>query len=168
LLTRRLERLAQVYLEDNGVDVTDVDGAGAAGGLAGGLLTLGARIVAGFEVVADALDLAGRIEGADLVITGEGFLDAQSFEGKVVGGVVDLATEAGVPVLAVAGEVYDGADQRVESISLSERYGSERSHEDVLGCIDDAVTEWLGCRSGRDRRGRNLSGGDPPPSRRRR
>ena len=53
---------------------------------------------------------ASRVEGADLVVTGEGFLDAQTFEGKVVGGVAELAAEAGVPCVAVAGEVFDGVD----------------------------------------------------------
>ena len=71
-----------------------LEGAGAAGGLAGGLAAVGARLVEGFEVVADEVELYDRIEGADLVITGEGFLDEQSFEGKVVGGVAELAAEA--------------------------------------------------------------------------
>src|SRR5439155_6029195 len=100
LLPRRLERLAQVCEESYGVDVRDVPGSGAAGGLAGGLLCAGAKLVAGFEAVADELDLDERIEGADLVITAEGFLDDQSFEGKVIGGVHELAAANGVPVLA--------------------------------------------------------------------
>ena len=76
---------------EHGVDVLDLEGAGAAGGLAGGLAAAGARLVSGFDLVADEVDLDERIEGADLVVTGEGFLDEQSFEGKVVGGVVALA-----------------------------------------------------------------------------
>ena len=66
-------------------------------GLAGGLAAVGAELVEGFEVVADEVDLWERIEGADLVVTGEGFLDAQSFEGKVVGGVAAMAEEARCP-----------------------------------------------------------------------
>ena len=66
-------------------------------------------------MVADGVELFESLEGADLVITGEGFLDEQSFEGKVVGGVVDLAAEVGVPVLAVVGQVFDGADDRVRA-----------------------------------------------------
>ena len=91
LLRRRLERLAQVYLDEHGVDVTELPGSGAAGGLAGGLAALGARLVPGFDLVADEVELLDRLEGADLVVTGEGFLDEQTFEGKVVGGVVELA-----------------------------------------------------------------------------
>src|SRR5207253_2126515 len=104
LLRRRLERLAQVYERDYDVDVRSLPGSGAAGGLAGGLAALGAILVPGFEVVAEALSLEERVAAADLVVTGEGFLDDQSFAGKAVGGVVDLAADADVPVLVAAGE----------------------------------------------------------------
>ena len=143
LLRRRLERLADSYLDDYGVDVRDLEGSGAAGGLAGGLAAIGAELQSGFDVVADEVELFDRIEGADLVITGEGFLDAESFDGKVVGGVCDLAAEAGVPVLAVVGEAFDDVDQRVETISLVERFGEDRSMKDTVACIEEAVTEWL-------------------------
>src|SRR5207253_2651145 len=113
-------------------------GSGAAGGLAGGLAALGARLEPGFDVVADALSLPERIEGADLVVTGEGLLDRHSFAGKAVGGVVGLARRAAVPVLVVAGdvetdEVPAGALDDVELISLVERFGDERARSDVLG-----------------------------------
>jgi glycerate kinase len=143
LLRRRLERLAQVYRDDYGVDVTDLPGAGAAGGLAGGLAVLGAELVPGFEVVADEVQLAELLEGADLVVTGEGFLDEQSFEGKVVGGVAELAAEAGVPVLAVAGEVFDEIAGRVPAISLVDRYGADRATSATTACIEDAVRSWI-------------------------
>ncbi len=143
LLRRRLERLAQVYERDYGVDVTALPGSGAAGGLAGGLAAAGAELVPGFDVVAEALGLADRIAGAALVVTGEGTLDAESFEGKAVGGVVDLAIEAGVPVLIVAGEVV--ADElpdlpaSVEVVSLTARFGRERAMADAAGCVEEAV-----------------------------
>ena len=143
LLTRRLERLAQVYLDDYGVDVLPIDGGGAAGGLAGGLHVLGASLVSGFDVVADELDLADRMAEVDLVVTGEGFLDAQSFEGKVVGGVAALAAEAGVPVLAVAGEVFDEADAKMPTVSLVERFGRDRALTNPTWCIEEAVAAWL-------------------------
>ena len=154
LLRRRLERLAQVYVRDYGVDVRPIPGSGAAGGLAGGLAAAGATLVPGFDVVADALGLAERVAAADLVVTGEGLLDAESFEGKAVGGVLELAADAGVPVLVVAGEVYDDelpgglvrlsgtqpADTgTVEVVSLTARFGAERAHDDVAGCIAEVV-----------------------------
>ena len=153
LLERRLERLAQVYERDYGVDVRRLPGSGAAGGLAGGLAALGARLVPGFDVVADALSLAERVADADLVFTGEGFLDGQSFAGKAVGGVVTLCREAGVPVLVVAGQVYwdevpDGAVDGVQVVSLVERFGEDRSMADVLGCVEEVVGEVVLSRGG--------------------
>jgi len=148
LLRRRLDRLAQVYVRDYGVDVRPIPGSGAAGGLAGGLAAAGATLVPGFDVVADALGLAERVAAADLVVTGEGLLDAESFERKAVGGVLGLAAEAGVPVLVVAGEVYDdelpaGFRDAAEIVSLTVRFGPERARDDVAGCIAEVVAERL-------------------------
>ncbi|MBV9936121.1 MAG: glycerate kinase [Actinobacteria bacterium] len=143
LLERRLERLAQVYEDDYGVDVRELDGSGAAGGLAGGLAAIGAHLEAGFELVAGVVELEDRIEGADLVITGEGQLDRPSFDGKVVGGVLDLAQRAGVPVVVVAGRVLDGVEAPVPVVSLVERFGEERALGDTAACVAEAVTEVL-------------------------
>ena len=140
LLERRLERLAQVYLEEHGVDVLELPRAGAAGGLGGGLAAAGARLVDGFTYVADELDLFHAIESADLVITGEGFLDEQSFDGKVVGGVVALAAEAGTEVVAIAGRVFDGVGDRVATRSLVETCGENRALNDTADCITEIAT----------------------------
>ena len=83
-------------------------GAGAAGGLGFGLMALGAVITSGFDLVAEAVGLRARVEAADLVVTGEGRLDAQSLRGKVVIGIARLAQEAGVPCVAVAGQAEVG------------------------------------------------------------
>jgi len=143
LLRRRLQRLAQVYLDEHGVDVRSLPGAGAAGGLAGGLAAAGATLVEGFDLVADEVELDDVLEHADLVITGEGFLDEQSFDGKVVGGVVERAAAVGVPVLVIAGEVYDDAADRVDAVSLVERYGETRAKGDPLACIEEVVNARL-------------------------
>jgi glycerate 2-kinase len=143
LLRRRLDRLAQVYDAEHGVDVTGLEGAGAAGGLAGGLAAAGARLVSGFDLVADETELYDHLEGADLVITAEGFLDAQSFEGKVVGGVAALAAEAGVPVVAIVGEVFDGVEDRIEARSLVQRFGEDRARTDTIACIEEVATDLL-------------------------
>jgi glycerate 2-kinase len=144
LLRRRLERLAQSYEEQYGVDVRQLSGAGAAGGLAGGLAAIGAKIVSGFELVADEIQLAERIEAADLVVTGEGFLDRESFEGKVVGGVFELARELDTPVLAVVGQVFDDVPDELDVISLVDRFGEERAMTDTVACVEDAVRDHLG------------------------
>lgn len=137
LLARRLERLAQLYEERFGIDVRNLPGAGAAGGLAGGLAAIGGSLVPGFEVVADIIELPERIEGADLVVAGEGFLDEESFHGKAVGGVVALAAEARVPVLVVAGDGLDG--QPVGFESLVARFGRGRALEEATACISEVV-----------------------------
>jgi glycerate 2-kinase len=143
LLRRRLERLAQVYLDDHGVDVTALDGAGAAGGLAGALAAAGARLVPGVDLVADEVHLDQRIEGADLVVTAEGFLDAQSFEGKVVGGVAGLARSLEVPVVAIVGQVFDEVAGRIRAVSLTERFGPERAVSETAACIEEVAAELL-------------------------
>jgi glycerate kinase len=144
LLRRRLERLAQVYRDEHGIDVRELEGSGAAGGLAGGLAAAGARLIPGFELVADEVDLYGKLEEADLAVTGEGFLDVQSFEGKVVGGVAHLAASAGVRVLAVAGEVFDGVGDRIPCVSLVDRFGRDRAMDETIACIEEAVAAELG------------------------
>jgi glycerate kinase len=108
LLTGRLERLAQQYEDRTGVDVRERPGAGAAGGLAGGLAAIGARLAPGFDVVAAAAGLEDALEDAALVVTGEGRLDATSLAGKVVGGVLDWAADLGVPHrVVIAGQVAE-------------------------------------------------------------
>lgn len=141
LLSRRLERLAQLYEADYGVDVRPLVGGGAAGGLAGGLAAVGAELVPGFDVVAEAVNLGERMEGADLVVTGEGFLDEQSFNGKALGGVITMAAEEGVPALVVVGDAI--VDPPVPYISLVESFGRDRAMADTLACIEEAVTKWL-------------------------
>lgn len=150
MLTGRLERLVQVYRDEFGVDVSTIAGAGAAGGLAGALAALGGTLVPGFELVADELDLYDAITGADLVITGEGHLDAQSFEGKVVGGVQAICERAGVPVGAVVGDVDDDVADRLPVVSLVARFGIERAMAEPMWCVEQATTELIEeIRSGR-------------------
>lgn len=121
LLTRRLERLADEYRTRTGVDVTELEGGGAAGGLAGGLAAIGARLEPGFDVVAAAAGLEEAMGDADFVVTGEGKLDATSFDGKVVGGVLEWAAEENVDHRAVI--VGQATDEGREELS-------------VLGAID--------------------------------
>ncbi|NJC21491.1 glycerate kinase [Arthrobacter pigmenti] len=138
-LTVRLELLAAHYLEKFGVDVADLPGAGAAGGLAGGLVALGGRLVRGFDYVADALELNAAIDRADLVVTGEGLMDAQSFSGKVVGGVAARARIRGVPVAAVVGSIAPGFAAPIPTCSLVEAVGLEVALTDTLAAVRKAA-----------------------------
>lgn len=146
LLANRLARLAEVYEQDHGVDVRAIPGSGAAGGLAGGLAAIGGQLEDGFSLVAEETDLDAVVEGADLVITGEGFLDRESFEGKVVGGVAELAAAFGVPVVAVVGRVLDEVHDRIECVSLVERFGEERAMRATTDCVEEVVAEVLSAR----------------------
>jgi glycerate kinase len=151
LLTARLEQLADRYRREFGVDVRDVDGSGAAGGLAGGLLAIGGRILSGFEVVADHLDLDEHLESVDVVVTGEGYLDRQSLDGKVVGGVAERAVAEGKPVVIVAGDADGEAIDEVTAMAtgeapvvvtlLVERFGSDRALNEPQWCIEHAVAD---------------------------
>lgn len=147
LLTNRLEQLAQRYLETYGVDVTTIEGAGAAGGLAGALAALGAQLIPGFDMVADEVNLDDRLMAADLVITGEGRFDATSVEGKVVGGVIDLARSYGRPVAGIFGSVDldDVLDADVDRpdpcVSISDLYGMDRALHEPLWCIEHAALD---------------------------
>ena len=139
LLSRRLAALAANYLSDYGVDVTELPGGGAAGGLAGGLACVGAELVSGFDLVAERLGLDEVIEDVDGVVTGEGFLDEESFDGKVVGGVLDAARHAGKPVVAVVGEAFDGAAQRVPTVSLVAEHGRDLALSDPAGLLFESA-----------------------------
>lgn len=86
--------------------LVQVPGGGAAGGLGFALALLGGRVLAGAAVVADAVDLAGKIAQADVVVTGTGSLE--SVHGTVVGAVAERALDFGIPVVAVAGQVLLG------------------------------------------------------------
>ena len=142
LLRRRLERLAAVFHAEHEVDVASLEMSGAAGGLAGGLAAIGARLREGFQVVADELELYDLVEEADLVVTGEGRLDATSFDGKVVGGVASLAADAGVPVVAVVGTADPDVRDRIDVIDLTASVGEARAMADTVA----AITELVGAR----------------------
>ncbi len=143
-LERRLERLAQVYAEDYGVEVASAIGAGAAGGLAGGLMAIGGRIEAGFEAVAEWVALDEHLQSADLIVTGEGHLDAESFNGKVVGGVLEWASEQGVPVLAIVGESDELAmPDGIDVLPLASHYGLDRTMRDPAGLVEEVLCERL-------------------------
>ncbi|HLS29102.1 MAG TPA: glycerate kinase [Opitutales bacterium] len=107
-LEANLTHLANIVKRDLGFSDFHREGTGAAGGLGFGLAAFcGAKFVPGFEVVAEAIQLEKKIASADLVITGEGKLDAQTLHGKGPAGVAKLAKKHRCPVIAFAGSVED-------------------------------------------------------------
>lgn len=104
LLDAGLRQLAAVVRVEGANEVADEPGSGAAGGLGfGARVFLGADLQTGFALVADALNLQQHITQSDLVITGEGRLDAQTLSGKVIRGLTQLAEPLRVPVVAFCG-----------------------------------------------------------------
>ncbi len=102
-----LARWADALRAAGAPDVADLPGGGAAGGLGAALLAVGAQLRGGAALVAEAVGLAEQLATADLVLTGEGSLDAQTAAGKTVSLVVAAAAEYQVPVLAFAGRVAE-------------------------------------------------------------
>ncbi|WP_019203809.1 glycerate kinase [Tsukamurella sp. 1534] len=128
LLDSALATWADRVAEATGRDLRDTPGAGAAGGTGfGAMAVLGATPRPGVEVVLEITDFAGKLAGAELVITGEGSLDDQTLYGKAPMGVATAARRAGVPVIAVAGrstlsaeQVHDAGFRRVLALSQIE------------------------------------------------
>jgi len=113
-LAAALEHLAEVIRRGAGVDVSDLPGGGAAGGLAAGLVAfLGAKIESGADLVAAEVGLPGRLRGADLCLTGEGTLDAQSRNGKAACTVARMALEAGAAVICIPGQAATDAPREL-------------------------------------------------------
>lgn len=108
LLDDGLRHFAQVLFKTTGIDVAAMPGAGAAGGVGGGLAAmLGARLRPGIEMVLDTIGFDLILDGADLVITGEGSLDGQTAMGKTPCGVMRRARSMGIPVIAIGGSISD-------------------------------------------------------------
>lgn len=108
ILEERLGGYALTILKETGVDVRDMAGAGAAGGLGGAFRAyLGAELKRGVDLVLDQIDFDSKIHGADLVITGEGCSDYQTLKGKTASGVLERAKRQGIPVALVSGAVRD-------------------------------------------------------------
>lgn len=143
---RHYEGMYGHWLGQLAVDLGTAPGGGAAGGLGGALLVLGGHLLPGLRLVAEQVGLEEALDDADAVLTGEGALDAQSFQGKVVGGVVEAAVSRALPVLIVAGTVRPGVPVLpggVTVVDLSERFGADASWGATADCIRQAVHEEL-------------------------
>ena len=134
-LTHYAERMAATL----GTDDSTEPGAGAAGGLGfAARALLGARFRPGIAVVAELCGLAEAVQGADLVITGEGRLDAQTLHGKTPLGVARIAHAVGVPVIALAGSLGEGY-QRLYAAGLSAAFSLAPGPIDLRQACADAA-----------------------------
>jgi glycerate kinase len=147
-----LRNFAEVVQRDLGMDVADVPGAGAAGGLGAGLVAFcGATLEPGIDIVLDAIGLAEKARGADLIVTGEGAINYQTAFGKAPSGAVRVAQQVGCANLVIAGCVDLKANQLHEQgfgplfsicngpMSLQEAMEPQRAHEMVVMAAEQAL-----------------------------
>jgi glycerate kinase len=142
-LDRALGHFAAVVHRDLGIDVRDLPGAGAAGGLGAGLVAfLGAKLRPGFDLVAEAVGLPSKIEAADVVVTGEGRYDTQSVRGKAPAGVLRMAREALKRSALVAGQIEEGPRPDADVVySLAERAGLDEAMARPRELLEEAGEE---------------------------
>ena len=113
-----------------GLELGNLPGAGAAGGMGAGCVAfLGAELRSGIEAVLDTVGFDSRLEGAELVITGEGRIDAQSVGGKVISGVAGRVRSRGIPLVAIAGSVDPSAEAAYE-MGVTAMFGIDREARD--------------------------------------
>jgi glycerate kinase len=159
LLDANLRIFADVVERDLGMDVRDIPGAGAAGGLGAGLVAFcGATLERGVDIVIDAVGLPERRQGADRVLTGEGRIDRQTAFGKTPAGVAEVAVRHEVPVIALGGTVapdaldlHDAGFEALAAIvtgpmSLDEAMDAERAREMIAFTAEQMVRCFLAGR----------------------
>ena len=129
----------EVILNDYaGKEVSKIPGAGAAGGIGCGLVCFaGASLTSGIDAVLELVKFDELIDGADLIITGEGQVDAQSASGKVVHGIANYAKSANVPVVVIAGSIGKGADA-VYSLGVNTLIALPESPTTLAACLQNA------------------------------
>jgi len=111
VLDNNLKHYADVIQNEFGINVQDIPGTGAAGGIGAALVAfMGAKLESGIKIVLDCVNFDSLIAGADLIITGEGKIDGQSLRGKVPIGIAERAVKQGVPVIAVVGNIGEDID----------------------------------------------------------
>lgn len=152
ILEERLRGYALKILKDTGIDVSDMAGAGAAGGLGGAFRAyLGAELKRGVDLVLDQIGFDSIIDGADLVITGEGCSDYQTLKGKTAAGVLERAQRKGVPVMLVSGAIRDGqmlrdggfgiiAAASPQGMSLAEAMRPETAEHNIYETVKRLLT----------------------------
>ncbi|WP_312644932.1 glycerate kinase [Hydrogenoanaerobacterium sp.] len=149
-LDAQLKAGAKVIQQELGADVAQLSGAGAAGGMGGGMVAFfGSRLQMGIETVLDTVGFDSLLQGADLVFSGEGKIDYQSLRGKVVIGVARRTKKAGVPLVAIVGDIGDNIeaayDEGVSAIFSINRVAVDfseaknRSKSDMALTIDNLM-----------------------------
>lgn len=127
-LDKGLKNLALIIEQTLGIDVQQIKGSGAAGGLGGGMVAfLGAELLSGIQMVKELVDFDYQIQGTSLIITGEGHLDNQTLSGKTVNGVLTSALKAQIPVIALCGKCSLN-EKQIKEMGFLEVYQLAENH----------------------------------------
>ena len=138
-LDSNLGALAAVLRHDLGKSVMDIPGAGAAGGMGAGCMAfLGAHMRSGIESVLDMVDFDAQLDGAELVITGEGRIDSQSVHGKVISGIARRTQPKNVPLVAIVGSVADDAAEAYD-LGVTAMFGIDRTARAFTDYADESA-----------------------------
>lgn len=149
-LDEGLQNLATRFKVDLDKDIADIQGSGAAGGIAGGAMVgLGADLVSGIDTIMTLVSFQEQIDHADLIITGEGKIDEQTLQGKLIKGISDAASLSGIPCIAFCGVNDLTADEKQafnlkQVISLvNEETSSELAMSNAAIVLRDRALEWV-------------------------
>ena len=122
----QLQCLGEILRRELESDVAQIPGTGAAGGMGAGCIAFfNAELKSGIEAVLDMVDFDHQLEGADLVITGEGRIDGQSIQGKAISGIAKRTRIHKIPLLAVVGGIGPGAEQAYD-LGVTAMFGIDR------------------------------------------
>ena len=138
-LDQAMEYFAGLVLETKGIDLQKIPGSGAAGGFSGGLLAfLGANIISGSEFVFNLLNFDQKLQEADLVITGEGRIDIQTFNNKMVKRVLDRAIIFNKPVYGICGSI-DLEQVELDKMNFKWIEPMAKKVEEIKNCMANPI-----------------------------
>lgn len=140
-LDNGLRNISDIIYKDLNINISDINGAGAAGGMGGGAVAfLGARLKKGIDIILDKAEFDGKANDADLIITGEGRLDFQSADGKVISGVAKRASAFNKKAIAICGSRGEGAE-RILECGISEMFFATKDKKEfdeiIKNCRSD-------------------------------
>lgn len=149
-LDKQLQAISQVVRRDLSIDVSALPGAGAAGGMGGGMAAfLGSRLQMGIETVLDTVRFDSLLEDADMVLTGEGKIDDQSLRGKVVIGIAKRTKPKNIPLVAIVGDIGDHVESAydmgvsailsINRVAVDFREAKKRSKDDLALTVDNLM-----------------------------
>lgn len=149
-LDKQLQAISQIVRRDLSIDVSSLPGAGAAGGMGGGMAAfLGSRLQMGIETVLDTVRFDSLLEGADMVLTGEGKIDCQSLRGKVVIGIAKRTKPKNIPLVAIVGDIGDHVESAydlgvsailsINRVAVNFHEAKKRSKDDLALTVDNLM-----------------------------